>query len=134
MSHQQLDIGTASWHYQLYGVGEHLLIAFHGFGEDSSVFAKWEAILGETFTIIAVDLPFHGEAANWSFSTFKPGDFRLLVATLHEQHKKRTYSLVGFSFRSKDIAKYLEGIGSDTHIYLATGPGWTGYPSFRRAR
>jgi pimeloyl-ACP methyl ester carboxylesterase len=48
-------------HYCRWGSGEKLLVCLHGYGEGAQSFACLEPVLGQTFTILAVDLPFHGE-------------------------------------------------------------------------
>lgn len=46
--------------YTCYGKGSRLLICLHGYGESGTSFALLEETLGEEFTLLAVDLPFHG--------------------------------------------------------------------------
>lgn len=48
-------------HYFCWGNGPRLLFCFHGYGESAASFALLEASLGEEFTLVAIDLPFHGE-------------------------------------------------------------------------
>jgi len=46
--------------YYRWGKGPRLLLCFHGYGESAPGFSFLEDILGDAFTIIAIDLPFHG--------------------------------------------------------------------------
>jgi pimeloyl-ACP methyl ester carboxylesterase len=48
-------------HYSRWGKGDRLLFAFHGYGESAASFGFLEETLGTDFTIVAIDLPFHGE-------------------------------------------------------------------------
>jgi pimeloyl-ACP methyl ester carboxylesterase len=48
-------------HYCHWGSGGKLLVCLHGYGETAQSFACLEPVLGQSFTILAVDLPFHGE-------------------------------------------------------------------------
>ncbi|MFD2932281.1 alpha/beta fold hydrolase [Spirosoma flavum] len=48
--------------YQKFGSGSSVLLAFHGFGQNSQVFTVLEKSLGERFTIFAIDLFFHGNS------------------------------------------------------------------------
>ncbi|MDP4150885.1 MAG: alpha/beta hydrolase [Bacteroidota bacterium] len=47
-------------HYCRWGSGGKLLICLHGYGESAESFACLESALGQSFTMLAVDLPFHG--------------------------------------------------------------------------
>jgi pimeloyl-ACP methyl ester carboxylesterase len=48
-------------HYQTWGTGPKILFAFHGYGESASAFAFWGEALDPDHTLIAIDLPFHGQ-------------------------------------------------------------------------
>jgi pimeloyl-ACP methyl ester carboxylesterase len=48
-------------HYCHWGSGKKLLVCLHGYGEGAQSFACLEPVLGHDFTMLAVDLPFHGE-------------------------------------------------------------------------
>lgn len=48
-------------YYSCRGTGRRVLFAFHGYGETGESFAFLEEALGRDFTLIAIDLPFHGK-------------------------------------------------------------------------
>ena len=48
-------------HYRKGGEGKRLLFCFHGYGESSESFAFLETPLDREFTLVAIDLPFHGK-------------------------------------------------------------------------
>lgn len=48
-------------HYRRWGTGDQLLFCFHGYGESADTFAFLEAAIGGDFTILAPDMPFHGQ-------------------------------------------------------------------------
>lgn len=56
-----ISFGSSRLHYHRWGRGDRLLLCFHGYGETAASFAFLADALGEEFTILAVDLPFHGE-------------------------------------------------------------------------
>ncbi len=43
------------------GTGPKLLVALHGYGQDSSVFRHLAGLLGSRYTFLAIDLAFHGK-------------------------------------------------------------------------
>lgn len=116
MSYHRIEISKKEWHFQLFGTGDHLLIALHGFGEDSNVYARWEKQLSDHFTLLAVDLPFHGKTNSWPGLEFHPADFVQLIRELLDTHKKPFYSLVGHSFG----ARVLISIWEELHRLPAT--------------
>ncbi len=52
-------------HYYRFGYGPSWVCCFHGYGEDGSRFKLFEKELGEQYTLIAIDLPFHGKT-DWN--------------------------------------------------------------------
>ena len=54
-------LGRSRIHYILWGTGDRVLLCFHGYGESADSFAFLEEAVGEQFTILALDLPFHGK-------------------------------------------------------------------------
>ncbi len=47
--------------YRCWGTGPRLVFAFHGYGESSAAFTLLGESIGADFTLVAIDLPFHGE-------------------------------------------------------------------------
>jgi pimeloyl-ACP methyl ester carboxylesterase len=69
MKSDQLLFGRSCIHYIQYGYGPGLIFCFHGYGENAVSFAIFEEILGDRFTLIAIDFPFHGKT-DWQEGTF----------------------------------------------------------------
>ena len=66
-------------HYCRWGSGGRLLLCFHGYGENTDSFSLFEAVLGEEYTILAIDMPFHG-LTEWKEGTqFLPGELAEIV-------------------------------------------------------
>jgi len=61
MSEHFIDFRSSRLHYSSWGTGSRILFAFHGYGETAASFAFLAEALGQEFTIIAPDMPFHGE-------------------------------------------------------------------------
>lgn len=51
-----------SWEYIKFGKGPEILFAFHGFDNDANDFRIFEKAFGERYTIVAVNLFFHGKS------------------------------------------------------------------------
>jgi len=65
--------------YSHWGTGPKLLLCFHGYGESAASFSLLEPALGRDFTILAIDMPFHG-ATDWQESLFfDPAELPALI-------------------------------------------------------
>ena len=76
-----ISFRSSRLHYSCRGTGPRVLFAFHGYGESGNSFDILEAPLGHDFTIVAIDLPFHG-ATEWREALYlAPAD---LLAVMEE--------------------------------------------------
>lgn len=83
--------------YRVFGNGPAVLLAFHGFGQTSEVFKPLETVAEHPFTVVAIDIFFHG-------GSFIAGS-RLVTATIWQKLLEQflleqaidRFSLVGFS-------------------------------------
>ena len=74
-----IAFGSSGVHYCRWGTGSKILLCFHGYGESAQSFALLEEALGARFTIVAIDLPFHG-STDWKEGLFlKPADLLSLI-------------------------------------------------------
>jgi pimeloyl-ACP methyl ester carboxylesterase len=86
-------------HYRQFGFGPRLLFCFHGYGRESYTFAVLEIKLGAVFTIIAIDIPFHG-LTDWKDElVFNPGYLTECILSIRKRLNKDKikFSLLGFS-------------------------------------
>jgi pimeloyl-ACP methyl ester carboxylesterase len=98
--------------YLRLGSGSRLLFCFHGFGDRAAIFYHLEKKLGETFTLIALDLPFHGQT-EWREKTMQIADFEEIIDILLNIEGLKRFSVAGFSFGCRIVAKLLF---SHTHL------------------
>jgi len=87
-------------HALRFGRGKKLLIALHGFAESAKMFSPLEKTLGEHYTIVAIDLPFHGRTT-WSKPFFSSDDLMDIFQQILEQERSTRFSLMGFSFGAR---------------------------------
>ena len=69
-------------HYSTYGHGAALLICLHGFGEEAASFSFLEKAIGHSFTLIAINMPFHGETVWNEGLLFTPEDLHEIIISL----------------------------------------------------
>ena len=66
-------------HYRHWGTGPRLVFAFHGYGESAASFTFLGEAIGVDFTLVAIDLPFHGQT-EWNDGLFfDPGDLSVVL-------------------------------------------------------
>jgi pimeloyl-ACP methyl ester carboxylesterase len=69
-------------HYHCFGSGPDYICCFHGYGEDGSKFGLFEKDLGDKYTLIAIDLPFHGQTEWKEGLTLQPGELLEIMYTI----------------------------------------------------
>lgn len=91
------ELSKGKIHCLTFGSGPELLIALHGFSDRARIFAVLEPALSDNYTVVAIDLPFHGQTA-WDPDTFSKSDLLEIIQRILAEHKKERFSLMGFSF------------------------------------
>ncbi|MBA2761170.1 MAG: alpha/beta hydrolase [Segetibacter sp.] len=101
----------STFHYRQYGNGPKLLFCFHGYGRDSYTFNFFDRLLGKRYTVIAIDLPFHGNTTWDKDLTFQPNFLIQVIQQIRSSLKKEKekFSLMGYSMGGR-IALYLTQI------------------------
>jgi pimeloyl-ACP methyl ester carboxylesterase len=127
--------------YRQYGSGKEILLAFHGFGQDKTIFEPVAEALQNDYTVYSFDLFFHGES-HWDNPRqvlTKTGWQEMMLDFLTEKNIIR-FSLMGFSMGGRFVLATLEafahrideltliapdGVKTSFWYSLATYPGWT---------
>jgi len=108
MESHYLKYPHSTFHYRQYGNGAKLLFCFHGYGRDGNTFYFFERLLGNQYTVIAIDLPFHGYTEWDKELTFHPNYLIQVIQQIRTSLKKdkEKFSILGFSMGGR-IALYL---------------------------
>ncbi|MEY5041497.1 MAG: hypothetical protein RLZZ414_1045 [Bacteroidota bacterium] len=93
--------------YNVYGNGNKVLIAFHGFTKDCTDYKLFENILGNTYTIYALDLFYHGKTKfnAKKIKSFTNEQLKDVITGLLNHLKVQKFSIIGYSMGGK-IALY----------------------------
>jgi len=98
-------------HYSCWGTGDRILFAFHGYGEAATSFAFLAEAVGRDLTIVALDMPFHGET-DWKEPElfFNPHDLMALLAAIASGFpgKELGWWLLGYSMGGRVALQLLE--------------------------
>ena len=97
--------------YFVYGKGHKILLAFHGFNNDAEDFKVFEKTFGNEYTIVAVNLFFHGKShaknhlVEKGFSIY---DLKNLFDEIADLFRAEKYSLMGYSLGGRIVLKLIE--------------------------
>ncbi len=109
----------------VYGSGEQLLIAFHGYDYDGQVFKAWAEDLGGIYTICAPDLPFHG-GARWDESKFSPKQMVDLIRAIAKHQGEERFSLSGHSMGARILVCTATELAQDVDRFVFLAPAGIG--------
>lgn len=110
-------------HALRFGSGPELLIALHGFGDRAKMFAPLGAALSEQYTLVALDLPFHG-LTEWTKMTFGKEDLLNIVHQVAQNEGKDRFSMMAFSFGARLAQAMLPELAQHlNHLYLLSPDG-----------
>ncbi len=86
-----------------FGSGTQLLICFHGFGQNADAFTVLQPALSTRYSVVSVDLPFHGKTDWKPGEIFLKEDLEELVKQILELENKKRFSLMGYSLGGKIV-------------------------------
>lgn len=102
------------------GSGADWLFCFHGYGENADSFRLLEPSLGERFTIIAIDLPFHGKTEWNEGLLFTPEELTGLIDQL--KPKEKPMHLLGYSMGGRIAMQLLQLIPEQVSRLMLVAP------------
>lgn len=118
-----LNVPHGRIHTYRFGAGPELLIAIHGFSDRARMFTVLEPALADKYTVVAIDLPFHGQT-EWQKKTFSKEDLLGIIRYILEQQGKSRFSLMAFSFGARLAQAMLPELASQiNHLYLMSPDG-----------
>jgi pimeloyl-ACP methyl ester carboxylesterase len=105
-----LSYKSSRIHYCCWGSGTKLLFAFHGYGESAATFGFLGEALGGEYTLVAIDLPFHGQTEWKEGLSFQPkelyGFLQEIAATF--PGKAGDWGLIGYSMGGRIALQLFE--------------------------
>lgn len=111
---------SSTVHYRRYGHGAEWLFCFHGYGEEGSSFEMMEEFLADRFSIIAIDMPFHGQT-NWQEGLLFPATD--LIGIINRiKPAGEPFSLLGYSMGGRVALRLLQGIPGQIKKVVVVAP------------
>ncbi len=121
-SRHTIDSPNARFSYLQFGNGNKLLIALAGYANEADLFLKIAPALIEEFTVIALDLPWHGET-EISNNNFNKEEFiAVLKAVITRFPEMQTVELMGYSYGGRLSLGVLESLNI-SRLWLIAGDG-----------
>jgi len=112
--------------YEKWGKGKEVLIAFHGFGQSSSVFSNLAPALEDTFTVYACSLFYHDESKlpeHLKPGTALPPEFLVEgVLEFCRQNSIGTFSLMGYSLGGRLSLQLVQSIPQKINSLILLAP------------
>lgn len=99
----------SSFHVVKYGKGEDIIFCFHGYGEEASTYSIFEELLGDAYTLIAIDMPFHGKTDWRGPLLFALNALIDIINELLDSADKK-FNLMGYSMGGRVAFRLLEAI------------------------
>ncbi len=109
--HGQIKNSNYDIEYLMYGNGKKILLAFHGFNNHAEDFKILENYFGTEYTIVAINLFFHGnsQAQNHLVAKgFSIYDLKNLFDEIADLFPSEKYSLMGYSLGGRIVLKLIE--------------------------
>ncbi|MFX6048572.1 alpha/beta fold hydrolase, partial [Acinetobacter baumannii] len=89
------------------GKGEDIIFCFHGYGEEASTYSIFEELLGDAYTLIAIDMPFHGKTDWRGPLLFALNALIDIINELLDSADKK-FNLMGYSMGGRVAFRLLE--------------------------
>lgn len=103
------DYKKVKLHFHKYGEGKKTILAFHGYGQDYRSWERFGTVFGPNYTIIAIDLFFHGHSV-WPHNDepLTKEFWKEIIDSFLKQHGIERFSLAAFSMGGKTAFATLE--------------------------
>lgn len=122
-------------HYEHYGLGNRLLLTLHGIGGKGRLFANISRPMWEDYTVLSLDLPYHGET-QWQDMEYTPHQLADVLQQLATQQGKTTFDLMLHSMGGRLLMGlipllvrrlgrvYLFAPGGFQYVFTESRPWW----------
>ena len=85
------------------GKGDHLILAFHGFGMDRFAFQDFHGLVTENQKLVSVDLFAHGESVPKDFNGISRTEWKDLLLAFLEHLGHESFSMMAYSLGGKVV-------------------------------
>lgn len=101
MVHSSCRIGKSKLSYVVYGHGQHVLLLFHGFGQNKSLFEHAPEVIQSNYKLIAIDLFGHGDSTFYHQKKVPLKEWGEYIDAILTSEKVTYFSILGFSLGAR---------------------------------
>lgn len=118
-----VTLNNTTLYYRKSGYGEKALLAFHGFGQNGSIYDELAHELEDRYTIYSFDLFFHG-ISTWpdDEQPLEKEFWKAIIKQLLIENNIETLSVLGFSMGGKFALATLEAFPQHTQEIILIAP------------
>lgn len=123
MKEYSIKFGLNNLNYRLSGSGKNIVLAFHGFGQNASVYDSFEKRIGSIYTILSFDIFYHG-GSEWKERN-KPitkTDWEKIISIVLNTHGISTFAVMGYSMGGKFAMATLEAFPERVNQFMLIAP------------
>jgi Predicted hydrolases or acyltransferases (alpha/beta hydrolase superfamily) len=115
---------TSVIHYSWLGAGHQLLLCLHGYGESAASFHFLCPHLPKNFSLLAIDLPFHGHTDWREGLSFTTNDLVNIIDAIRikHTHTNAQLTLLGFSMGGRIALQLLQHIPEKINRVILLAP------------
>lgn len=122
MSSFFIPYGQSEFHAVTIGSGEALLICLHGFGESADHFECLNEALGNIYTIVSLNMPFHGKTDWKEAEDFDKEGLKTVIEKILSLTGKQKFSLMGYSMGGRLALCIVEKMASRINELVLAAP------------
>ena len=116
------DYGDNRLAYRSVGHGPAMLLAFHGFGQSGHVFNPLNEVIGHQFTVLAIDLFFHGHSHYTGDQLLTNNDWQQLIGAFLDTQRINRFSVTGFSLGGRFALSIVEAFADRIDRLILIAP------------
>ncbi len=105
-----ISAGEQQLHYLKWGSGKKLLLAFHGYADNAEMFSLLAGTLGAAYTILAIDLPYHGKSDWKDHIRLSKPDLADMIRGLCDEYSVNAVTLIGYSMGGRVCLTIIEEV------------------------
>jgi pimeloyl-ACP methyl ester carboxylesterase len=119
-----LIYNNSAINYYCFGHGPQAVFCFHGYGQDAATFHFLDKYMGDRYSFLSIDLPFHGDTVWKDGLCFTPDDLLQIVEKIMQQEKVTSdkCTLMAFSLGGRMLLQLYQSAPQKFNRLLLLAP------------